>query len=212
MKKFVVLMATYLVPLFSFDNHFFGLIATSGSLDDPSVHLDDNSYVSFGAKTGFFTDNIIVYVDYQHFTFSIESDTKNYNEDLLSFGIGPVFELVEAIDLSFYVNGVAVVDKFHYSEEILKDKYNDYLSQYQLFLGYEFGLVFPIALNPFHNKSDSFIEVGYRQIYRNDSVLDSANKDAMNNTEKNNITNNEVKEIEPFQGMSSFFFGINFLF
>lgn len=204
MKKLVVLMATLLVPLFSFDNHFVGMIATSGTLDEPSVNLDDNSYVSFGIKTGILTDSVMAYADYQHFTFSINSDSKNYNEDLLSFGVGPVFELSEALDLYFYVNGVAVVDKFHYSEEILKDKYNEYLSQYQLFLGYEFGILYPIMLNPFHNKSDSFLELGYRQVYRNDSVIDSANK--------NTITDANGVQIEPFTGMSSYFFGINFLF
>jgi hypothetical protein len=199
MKKYILVFIFSLIPLFSFDNHFVGIIATTGTLEEPSVNIDDNSFVSLGFKTGILNDNIMVYADYQHFTFSIESDNKNYNEDLLSFGIGPVFKLIEYIDLSFYINGVVVVDKFHYSEEILKDKYNKYLSQYQLFLGYEFGLVFPIQLNPFHNASDSFIEFGYRQVHRNDSVLDSANSE-------------ESKEIEPFTEIHNYFFGINFLF
>jgi hypothetical protein len=199
MKKFAVLIASLLVPLFSFDNHFLGVIATSGNLDDPSVNLEDSSYVSFGIKTGKITDNFIAYVDYQHFTFAIENGNKNYNEDILSFAVGPIFQLNEYLDLSFYVNGVAVMDKFHYSEEILKDKYNEYLSQYQLFLGYEFGIIFPILLNPFHNLSDAFIEVGYRQVYRNDSIMDSANEQSTAN-------------LIPFGGMNSYFFGINFLF
>jgi len=199
MKKFIALIAFLVVPLFSFDNHFVGIIATSGTLDDPSVNIDDDSFVSVGIKTGIITDNIMIYVDYQHFTFSIEDLNKNYNEDILSFAIGPIFKLNDFLDLSFYVNGVAVVDKFHYSEEILKDKYNEYLSQYQLFLGYEFGIIFPIMLNPFHNLSDSFIELGYRQVYRNDSVLESANS-----------VSSAMKE--PFTGMNSYYFGLNFLF
>ena len=199
MKKFIVLIAFLLVPLFSFDNHFVGIVATSGNLDDPSVNLDGDSFVSAGIKTGIITDNIIIYIDYQHFTFSIEDINKNYNEDLLSFGIGPIFKLSDLLDLSLYINGVAVVDKFHYSEEILKDRYNEYLSQYQLFLGYEFGIIFPIMLNPFHDLSDSFIEIAYRQVYRNDSVLESANSE-------------NSSKAEPFTGISSYFFGINFLF
>lgn len=199
MKKIVVLIAFLLVPLFSFDNHFVGVVVTSGSLDEPSVNLDDNSFVSVGFKTGLISDNVMAYVDYQHFTFSIEDSAKNYNEDILSFAVGPIFKLNEYLDLSFYVNGVAVVDKFHYSKEIVKDKYNEYLSQYQLFLGYEFGILFPVMLNPFHNLSDSFIELGYRNVVRNDSVLTSAN-DADSAT------------IEPFTAMSSYFFGLNFLF
>jgi hypothetical protein len=198
-KKLAFLLFTLLVPLYSFDNHFVGVVVSSGNLDEPSLNIKDDSFVSAGIKTGILSDNIMVYVDYQHFTFSIDNKDVNYNEDLLSFGVGPVFKLIDSLDIAFYVTGVAVVDKFHYSEEILKDKYNKYLSQYQLFLGYEFGLIFPVMLNPFHNLSDSFIEIGYRQVYRNDSVLKSAN-------------NSDIGDVEPFTGMSSYFFGLNFLF
>lgn len=204
MKKILLAVVISVSSLFGVGNHFVGILASSGKLEDPSVNLDDDSYVSFGIKTGLLTDNVMVYMDYQHFTFSIESDNKNYNEDLLSLGLGPVFTISEDYDISFYVNGVAVVDKFHYSEEILKDKYNEYLSQYQLFLGYEFGLIFPVRLNPFHNRSDSFFEFGYRQVYRNDSVLDSVNRTEMGE--------NGEEDIEPFKGMNAFFMGLNFLF
>ncbi len=201
-KKIALLLPSLFVPLMSFDNHFVGIVATSGSLTEPSLHINDNSFVSFGIKTGILSGYIMAYADYQHYTFSIDSSTVNYNEDILSFAVGPVFKLVESMDLSFYANGVAVVDKFHYSEEILKDKYNEYLSQYQLFLGYEFGIIFPVRLNPFHSntgETDSFIEIGYRQVYRNDSVLESAN-------------NSDSKIVEPFTGMSGYYFGLNFLF
>lgn len=199
-KKIAFLLPSLFVPLMSFDNHFVGIVATSGNLETPSLNIQDDSFVTFGIKTGILSSHIIAYADYQHFTFSIDSSNVNYNEDILSFGVGPVFKLIESWDLSMYVTGVAVIDKFHYSEEILKDKYNEYLSQYQLFLGYEFGFMFPVRLNPFHNYStDSFVEIGYRQVYRNDSVLKSAN-------------NSNSDEVEPFTGMHGYYFGLNFLF
>ncbi len=225
MKKFIVLIAVLLVPLFSFDNHFVGLVSHSGNLGKPSddkisIGLDDYSFISAGFKTGMVTDNVYVYADYQHFTFSIESTNKSYNEDLLSFGIGPIFNLSQCerdcvycdnvcdgfwnqLDLKLYINGLAVFDKINFAEEVNEGNYNKYVSKYNMYLGYEFGLIIPTTLNPFHNQHDSFVEFGYRQVYRNSSVLDSASKESN--------TGSDV-EAELFKDISSFFIGLNFLF
>jgi hypothetical protein len=210
-KRLVFLLGVVLTPLFSFDNHFIGVVASSGQLNGDSDNiLADESFVTLGIKTGIITENVMVYMDYQHFTFEkkdvqIDGTETNFNEDMLSLAVGPVFKMENWFDTFFYVNAVAVVDKFHYSEEIVKDRYNKYLSQYQLFLGYELGLIFPLLLNPWHDETDSFLEIGYRQVYRNDSVLDSANSDS-------GLDNPDGTSPEPFSGMSQYYFGVNILF
>ncbi len=211
MRRFVFLFGVLLTPLFSFDNHFLGVIASSGQLNgDNDNILADESMVTLGIKTGIITDNIMTYIDYQHFTFekkevTVDGVETNFNEDILSFALGPVFKMDRWFDIFFYVNGVASVDKFHYSEEIVKNQYTKYLSQYQLFLGYELGFIFPVLLNPLHEVSDAFFEVGYRQVYRNDAVLDSANSDS-------GLENSDGSSPEPFDGMTQYYFGINILF
>jgi hypothetical protein len=166
-------MLLLIAPLFSFDNHFFGVTGATGTLtgDDTTV-LKDEKFLSFGAKTGIVTDNVITYVDVTHLQFDREvdvDDRTDFNEDYLSFVIGPMFQLDLYFDTYIYLAGVASVDKFHYSKQI-NEYSNKYISKYQLFFGYEFGIIFPVILNPFDSTSDSFFEFGYRQSYNNSSL------------------------------------------
>jgi hypothetical protein len=201
-KKYTFLMLFLIVPLFSFDNHFFGLTVTTGTISgDGETVLQDEDFLSFGAKTGIITDNIITYADFVHVQFKDDTVTKinplerDFNDDYLSFIIGPMFQLDLYVDTYIYLAGVVSVDKFHYSKKISEYK-NQYISKYQLFFGYEFGLIFPIILNPFDDVSDSFLDIGYRHSY--------ANRSLDNNDE------NDMKD--PFDEIGYYFFGVNFLF
>jgi len=195
-KKYTFLMLLWIAPLLSFDNHFFGVTAATGKLTgDESTVLKDEEFLSFGIKTGLITDNVIVYADYNHLQFDNDQVDTDFNEDYLSLVLGPVFKLDVYFDSYVYFAGVVSADKFHYSKEI-NDQYNQYISKYQLFLGYEFGLIFPIILNPFDSIGDSFLEFGYRKTYANQTLENSDDKDYQSG----------------FSEIGHYFLGVNILF
>jgi hypothetical protein len=210
LKRLLFLFGVLLTPLFSVDNHFIGMIASSGKLEGDSENiLADETFSTFGIKSGILNEDMIAYIDIQHFNFDKNEVSvgqnqipTKFNEDTLSLAIGPVFKMEKFYDTLFYVNGVGTIDKFHYGKEIVANHYTEYLSQYQFFFGYEFGLIFPARLNPLHDTDDSFFEIGYRKIYRNDSAMDDTNSESGFSEE----------EVIPFQSISSYYFGLNILF
>jgi hypothetical protein len=209
-RRFIFFIGVLITPLFSFDNHFIGIVTSTGKVEgDVENVLENKSFTTAGIKTGVFTDNFMAYFDIQHFTF--EDDEVNiadkyptkFNEDAFSVAVGPVFKIDRWYEMFFFLNGVLTIDKFHYGQEKVANHYTEYLSQYQVFFGYEFGLILPTRLNPLHvnNEMDSFFEIGYRSVYRNDSASDS-----------NSESGFDEKEVTPFESINSYFFALNILF
>jgi hypothetical protein len=209
-KKYLLISIFAINSMFGFNNHFFGLTTGIGTIhgadgDDATI-LNNEDYLAYGFKTGLITSDWLVYADYAHMNFNNSGleDTanqqylSNFNEDYLSFSVGPVFEMDLFIDSYLFISGVLTVDKFHYSkEDLTTQETKSYLSQYQLFLGYQFGILFPVTLNPWHTERDSFFEFGYRSMYRSQSLLAGEEDESL---------------MKPFSDFNQYYMSVNILF
>ena len=206
MKKYLIISIIFINSIYGFNNHFFGFTGSVGTIygenGDSATVLDDEDFLVYGFKTGIITDDIIVYVDYGHMNFnnsglSGTNGQTNFNEDYMSLVLGPVFEMDIYIDTYLFLNGVLAVDKFHYSREDETGTTSNYISQYQLHYGYQFGVIFPVILNPFDTEIDSFFEIGYRQVYRSRSLL----------------AGSEDEDLQiPFKDLQQYYLSVNILF